>query len=164
LGVWGYQDDIDDEHQSFDEERLCALALLLRIEGQLTWRGSISVGSALLEDTKQSDEACLDLIDGTLQIFAPNNGASALALLLDAGHSVWTVAEDGQSLARVVSDESQATYEAATSGVPIDVGPDSFEDARRAVQRRCRHLCRARSSSTGGPGGSEALAPAVGTG
>jgi hypothetical protein len=45
LGVWGYQDDIDDEHQSFDEERLCALAKLDPAKPEFRVKLGLLVGS-----------------------------------------------------------------------------------------------------------------------
>jgi hypothetical protein len=98
-----------------DEERLHALAVLLRFEAQSNRTGPVEFATDLFMDANQSDEAFLDLIDGTLQIFAPDNRASSLALLLDAGHSAWTVTEDGRTLSRAVSDEAQATFNSATS-------------------------------------------------
>ena len=57
----------------------------------------------------------LDLLDATLEVFRPRTGADNLERLLDLGGSVWTIGPDRQSLVRVVSDESQATFEKATS-------------------------------------------------
>jgi hypothetical protein len=69
----------------------------------------------MIATARQNEEFFLDLVDGTLQIFRPGSATDDLARLLDIAGSVWTVAPDRGSLVGVVSDEAQATYEAATS-------------------------------------------------
>jgi hypothetical protein len=58
----------------------------------------------------------LDLIDAALDVWGETlNRWKELDKYLSAGASVWKVADDHLSLAWVVSDEAQATYEAAAS-------------------------------------------------
>jgi hypothetical protein len=50
-----------------------------------------------------------------LEIFRPGSATDGLTRLLDIAGSVWTVAPDRGSLVRIVNDQAQATYTAATS-------------------------------------------------
>ncbi len=56
------------------------------------------------------------MVDGTLGIYNVGGGSkAALRQLLSVSGSVWTVADDGSSLTRVVSDQAQATFDSATA-------------------------------------------------
>ena len=98
-----------------NERPLRELASFLRAEVNPNWHAA-DLGRGLLDAALRHDELFLDLIDGTLEIFnvGPTH-AAALARLLSVSGSVWTVAADRKSLERVVSNESQATFEGATS-------------------------------------------------
>jgi hypothetical protein len=97
------------------ERELRELASHLREGVNPNWNAA-DLGRGMIATARQNDEFFLDLVDGTLQIFRVGNAATnALKRLLDISGSVWSVAPDGQSLVRVVSDEAQATYESATS-------------------------------------------------
>ncbi|ORM33169.1 hypothetical protein BFL43_14590 [Williamsia sp. 1135] len=71
--------------------------------------------NGLLSDAERSDDDFLDLVDGALQIWNNKVYAQMLSKVLAAGGSVWTAAEDGLSLVRVVGDEAQTTYDVAVS-------------------------------------------------
>jgi len=61
-------------------------------------------------------ELAVDMVDATLDVLGPDqNGWQTLQKHLDAGASAWKVADDHISLTQVVSDEVQATFDAATS-------------------------------------------------
>lgn len=69
---------------------------------------------ALLEH--DDDEVAIDLIDATLGVVSPGlNGWFGLQEHLTTGASAWRVNDERDGLTRVVSDESQATYDAATA-------------------------------------------------
>jgi hypothetical protein len=96
------------------EQELRELAAFLREGVHPSWNAA-DVGEAMIRSARANPDFFLDLIDGTLQIFQPGSATDALTRLLDIAGSVWTVAPNGDSLIRVVTDEAQATYEAATS-------------------------------------------------
>ena len=68
------------------------------------------------EDRVTNHEYFLDLIDATLDLIGSGtNRWYELNTLLIEGESVWRVADDRRSLARVVSDEAKATFDVATA-------------------------------------------------
>ena len=107
-GVCGHR----NSQGRINEAKLRELAVFLRAQVHSGWR-PVDLMANLLNDADENDDAYLDFIDGALQVFGANS--STLKRLLDTGGSVWTVAEDNRSLVRVVSDEAQATFDAATS-------------------------------------------------
>lgn len=96
------------------KRELHQLLALLREAVDPTWDAA-DIGNALIHTARQDEEFFLNLVDGTLQVFRPGSRADSLASLLDIGGSVWTVAEDRRHLIRVVTDETQATYQGAIS-------------------------------------------------
>jgi hypothetical protein len=97
------------------EVQLRQLAALLRV-GVNPGANAATLGKSLIQAALGNQEFFLDLVDGALQIFRVADLArKSLAQLLDISGSVWTVADNGRGLESVVSEESQATYEAATS-------------------------------------------------
>jgi hypothetical protein len=71
---------------------------------------------ALIRDATADEDLFLDVIDGVLHVWgAPRNQNSVLSERLSAGASAWTVADDHVSLQRVVNEQAQATFDAATS-------------------------------------------------
>jgi hypothetical protein len=108
-GVCGYR-----RQGGVDETRLRQLGIFLRTTVNPGW-GRNDLMHNLLNDASRDDDAYLDFIDGALQVFGGSHSGPALAKLLDTAGSVWTVAEDNKSLVRVVTDEAQATFDAATS-------------------------------------------------
>jgi hypothetical protein len=115
------------------ERKLRELASFLREGVNPNWNAA-DLGRAMIATALGNEEFFLDLVDGTLQIFRPGTAADALTRLLDIAGSVWTVAPDRQSLMKVVSDETQATYEAATS-VTDEVTKEMREAWRNAFGR-----------------------------
>ncbi len=98
-----------------NERQLREVAAFLREGVDPNWNAA-DLGRGLINAASRDDEFFLNLVDGTLQIFRVGPTATnALKRLLDISGSVWTVAPDGQSLMKVVTDEAQATYEAAVS-------------------------------------------------
>ncbi|MEU2125364.1 hypothetical protein [Nocardia niwae] len=67
----------------------------------------------------ENDEVCLDIADAILGYIAEmgwyEDYADFLRKLLVSAGSVWTVSEDGSELTRVVTDEVQATFQAAVA-------------------------------------------------
>lgn len=108
-GIAGYRST-----QGMNEGRLRELAVFLhtRVEPNWSARGLMD---GLLSDAERSDDNYLDLLDGALQIWGNRVYGQSLSRVLAAGGSVWTAAEDGLSLVRVVGDEAQATYDVAVS-------------------------------------------------
>lgn len=90
------------------------LASFMRLDVDRSWNVSV-LASALISTAEDDEDFFLDLVDGVLQRRGNERNGKALRQVLDTAGSVWTVAEDYHSLVRVVSDESQATYEVATS-------------------------------------------------
>lgn len=73
-------------------------------------------GYQLINAADDDDEFLFDLVDALLDILGPElNWWETLDRTLGSGASVWRVDDDQTSLVRIVSDEAQATYEAATS-------------------------------------------------
>jgi hypothetical protein len=71
---------------------------------------------SLVASAGKDEEFFLDLIDALLDVFGPaHNEWAELDRTFGSGASVWRVGDDRTSLARVVSDEAQATFEAAVS-------------------------------------------------
>jgi hypothetical protein len=98
------------------EGQLHELAALLREGVNPNWNAA-ELGRAMIATAQRNGEFLLDLVDGTLEIFRPGSSTDALVRLLEIAGSVWTVAADRRSLTRVVTDQAQATYVAATSVV-----------------------------------------------
>jgi len=98
-----------------NERRIRELAIFMRFEVNPGWNAH-ALAQAMVATAMQDDEFFLDLVDATLDIFRPGSVAvEPLRRLLDVGGSVWTVTSDNQELVRVVSDEAQATFDAATA-------------------------------------------------
>lgn len=63
-----------------------------------------------------NEELALDLVDAALDVLgADGNDWERLQGHLTAGASAWKVADDHTSLTRVVNEQAQATYDAATA-------------------------------------------------
>ncbi|OBF06216.1 hypothetical protein A5730_14660 [Mycobacterium sp. ACS4054] len=101
------------QNRQINEQKLLEIAGFMRAEVEPDWRIE-TVLQHLMGVAQQDGDYFLDLIDGTLQYVGSKYNAPRLKALLDAGGSVWTVSEDHKSLVKVVGDESQATYDAAT--------------------------------------------------
>ena len=88
-----------------------------RIRSDLGYKYSEdSLMKALLTEGKHDDEVFLNLIDAALSVWGKDaNHWLVLQRLLESGASVWRVGDDRESLTKVVSDEAQATFDAATS-------------------------------------------------
>jgi hypothetical protein len=72
--------------------------------------------NVLLSVGRGDDDVFLDLIDATLSVWGKDaNEWTALQRVLESAASVWRVGDDRESLTRIVSDEAQATFNAATS-------------------------------------------------
>ncbi|WP_143695321.1 hypothetical protein [Williamsia sp. 1135] len=108
-GLSGYRSG-----HGMDERRLRELAVFLRSRVEPNWSAQ-GLMNGLLSDAERSDDDFLDLVDGALQIWNNKVYAQMLSKVLAAGGSVWTAAEDGLSLVRVVGDEAQTTYDVAVS-------------------------------------------------
>lgn len=109
-----------------NERPLRALVAHLRLNINPAWNAA-QTGRELLRAASGDDELFLDMIDGTLDVYrVADVTVAALSRLLDVSGSVWTVAPD-KSLARVVSDEAQATYDAATA--PADEAATELQEA-----------------------------------
>src|SRR5258705_13695654 len=109
-GVCGHR----NSQGGMNETGLRELAVFLRAQVNEGGR-PVDLMTNLLNDAAKNDDAYLDFIDGALQVYGSKYSGPALAKLLDTGGSVWTVGEDYKSLVSVVSDEAQATFEAAIS-------------------------------------------------
>lgn len=97
------------------ERQLRSLIAHVRADINPVWNAT-HTAQALLNEALGNDELFLDMIDGTLVIFsAGTTRARELAQLLSVAGSAWTVSPNFESLTRVVSDESQATYASATA-------------------------------------------------
>lgn len=97
------------------ERQLRELASFLREGVNPNWDAG-DLGRAMVSTARRNGEFFLDVVDGTLDIFRPSTDQlNNLRRLLDVSGSVWTVADDDRSLARVVTDGAQTTYAAATS-------------------------------------------------
>lgn len=90
------------------------IAGFMRAQVEADWRAD-AVLRHLMAAAQEDEDYFLDLIDGTLQYVGNQYNSPRLKALLDAGGSVWTVSEDHSTLVRIVTDEAQATYEAASS-------------------------------------------------
>jgi hypothetical protein len=78
--------------------------------------GGYELMKALIQDATADEELFLDLIDGALHVFGSRGNLYAkLSAALAAGASAWTVGDDHVSLVRVVNEQTQATFDAATS-------------------------------------------------
>lgn len=117
-GLIHWFEDVADSGQGgwfSHEDELRQVASLLRVDVHVSVDAS-DLARAMMNSALQDDSFFLDLIDATLELFLVNDTRrNHLRQLLDLGGSVWTVADDKKSLARVVSDEAQATYDAATA-------------------------------------------------
>ncbi|GAA11014.1 hypothetical protein GOALK_016_01370 [Gordonia alkanivorans NBRC 16433] len=107
-------------------ETIRELASFMRTSVPAGWDAH-DVAAGLLKLGRANGDYFLDLIDGLLQLRGSETNGRALARLLETSGSVWTVADDNRSLIRVVSDQTQSTYEIATS--PED---DASEELREA--------------------------------
>jgi hypothetical protein len=105
--------DRGENRGGLDERKLRELAVFLRTKVHPNWRPTVLTPN-LLTDAQRSDDDFLDFLDGALQVWNNSAYGKSLSRLLDAGGSAWTASEDGLSLVRVVSDEAQATFDAAT--------------------------------------------------
>lgn len=101
-----------DESYALDEEALRELGVRFRVSGRVT---PSMIADQLLAAAVKDDDFFFDLIDAVLNVFEGENDCENLERLLVAGASVWRVGDDGASLTRIVSEEAQATYDAATS-------------------------------------------------
>jgi hypothetical protein len=109
-----------------NEGRIRELAAFLRI-GVNQNLNAAELARGLLANAQRDEEFFLDLVDATLDIFRPpSHVVDALRRLLDVSGSVWTVTSDNQELVLVVSDEAQATFDAATS-VADDINTEMKE-------------------------------------
>jgi hypothetical protein len=100
------------QHRQINKQKLLELAGFMRAQVEPDWPPE-TVLQQLMAMAKEDEDYFLDLIDGALQYVGDRYNAPPLNALLDAGGSVWTVSEDHNSLIGVVTDETQATYEAA---------------------------------------------------
>jgi len=98
-----------------NERLIRELAVFMRRDDVDPSWNAADLARELIATASRDDEYFLNLVDGLLQIRGSASNGKRLARLLDTAGSVWTVAEDYHSLVRVVSDEAQATYEAAVS-------------------------------------------------
>ncbi|GAT02636.1 hypothetical protein [Mycolicibacterium fortuitum] len=106
-----------DRYTNGNEYVLRELAIRLRIPLPLnTELGEF--GDSLLAAGGKDEGLLLDLVDAVLEIQGPGgNRYESLERILISGASTWRVGNDFRSLARLVTEETQATYEAATSVV-----------------------------------------------
>ncbi|SDC93492.1 hypothetical protein SAMN05444580_102128 [Rhodococcus tukisamuensis] len=71
---------------------------------------------ALFAHADVDDDAFLDVVDATLNVAGSwGNNNHELRTLLESAASAWTVGQDRQSLARIVSSEAQNTFELAVA-------------------------------------------------
>jgi hypothetical protein len=104
------------QNRAINEQKLLEIAGFMRAKVEPDWRAE-TVLNHLMGTAQDDEDYFLDLIDGTLQYVGNKFNGPGLKGLLDAGGSVWTVSEDFKSLVSVVTEESQATFDAATSVV-----------------------------------------------
>jgi hypothetical protein len=110
-GVAGYRN-----RYGFAESQLQELRARLRV----TTGGEYGDGimERLIGLAANDQDFGVDLLDAALDVWGKElNQWKELDRYLIAGASVWKVADDQVSLTRLVSDEAQATYHAATSVV-----------------------------------------------
>jgi len=97
------------------DSRLREVAVRLRAPLPVDLRAT-EIMTSLADVAGRDEDFCLDLIDASLSVWGRhNNQGESLRRLLLAGGSVWTVADDGTSLTRVVSDEVQSAFDTAAS-------------------------------------------------
>ncbi len=91
-------------------QRLETIALRLQIESD-----RYGYASALKGQINSDPVRFLDILDMSLKIIDLMSAARGLSQTLGLGASVWTVADDGKSLVRRVSDTESIQYEAMIS-------------------------------------------------
>jgi hypothetical protein len=97
-----------------DGQSLRTLATALRVGAEIDIQPD-DLMRGLIDWARPDGDRFLDLIDGALHIWNPLNNSGALSAVLAAGGSAWTVGGDGASLVRVVNEQAQATFDAASS-------------------------------------------------
>lgn len=112
--------------RQINEQKLFEIAGFLRAPVEPSWTPE-AILQHLVGAAQADEDYFLDLIDSTLQFVGTKYNAPRLAALLDAGGSVWTVSDDFRSLTGVVTDEVQATYDAATA--PADEAASELREA-----------------------------------
>src|SRR6202158_2404038 len=92
------------------------LAVRFRVNVPAHWETPELVNLLTTMVDGQDQEIALDLIDSALDVLGPDeNEWQMLQRHLSAGASAWKVADDRISLTRVVTDQAQATFDAATA-------------------------------------------------
>jgi hypothetical protein len=114
-GICGYRTAARAGGSAWQEARMKETAA--RVRSPVGYRYSRDgLMKALLTLGTSDEDAFLDLIDAALSVWGEaGNQSEALQRILESGASVWRVADDRESLTRVVSDQAQATFTSATS-------------------------------------------------